>query len=201
LSKKGLKKCALFPFTLRVSWQTLLHSKAGLGLPLVDFFGKWAGFECQTLLSRVFVFPFALGVLRTFLVSNRCAFSWCRIIALHASQTMAEALLAAGADPNMVEDDYHQTPLHLCATHGHGDIAALMIAKGADAHLKDAWGNSFTDIATAVHTRDKETMERDPLPLFPVEFCFSLQAALASLSLSLSLSFSLSLGVRSAQRR
>jgi hypothetical protein len=110
---------------------------------------------------------------------------------------MAEALLAAGADPNVVEDDYHQTPLHLCATHGHGNIAALMIAKGADAHLKDAWGNSFTDIATAVHTRETETIERDPLPLSPVQFFCSLKADRASLSFSLSLSS----GVRSARRR
>ena len=65
-------------------------------------------------------------------------------------QSMANELLKAGADPNIIDDVYLQTPLHLSATHGHADIAAMMLAKGADAQLKDVWGNSFTDIATAV---------------------------------------------------
>jgi len=67
---------------------------------------------------------------------------------------MANELLNAGADPNIVDDMYLQTPLHLSATHGHADIAAMMMAKGADAHLKDVWGNTFVDIATSVNSSE-----------------------------------------------
>ena len=80
-------------------------------------------------------------------------FVWFCVALDTCAQTMAAELLAAGADPNVVEKDYLQTPLHLCATHGHANIAKLMLDKGADPHARDAWGNSFTDIATAVSTR------------------------------------------------
>jgi len=80
-------------------------------------------------------------------VAFACMCAW---LFITCPQTMANELLMAGADPNIIDDVYLQTPLHLSATHGHADIAAMMMAKRADAHLKDVWGNSFIDVATAV---------------------------------------------------
>ena len=70
--------------------------------------------------------------------------------ALGGLGSLAEELLAAGADPNLVDHRHRQTPLHSCATHGHPKLARLMIENGARIDIRDVYGNTFVDIATAV---------------------------------------------------
>ena len=72
--------------------------------------------------------------------------------AIGGLESLAEALLAAGADPNMVEVRHRQTALHSCATHGHPSLAKLLVDHGARTDLRDAHGNTFMDIATAIGT-------------------------------------------------
>lgn len=43
-----------------------------------------------------------------------------------------------------------QTALHASGTHGHANIAKLLIDAGASVSISDKWGNTFEDIAKAV---------------------------------------------------
>jgi len=51
---------------------------------------------------------------------------------------------------DVVETVHGALALHGAGTHGHADIAKMLIDAGADPDLNDKWGNSFRDLATAV---------------------------------------------------
>lgn len=76
-----------------------------------------------------------------------------QVAALHAAcarsdARMVEALLRAGADPDLVQADGF-TPLHAAAQHGNAAIAGLLLLFGADTGARNARGETAADIARA----------------------------------------------------
>jgi ankyrin repeat protein len=59
----------------------------------------------------------------------------------------AQQLLAAGADPNLQDDD-GWSPLHFAAQASSAPVAQLLLAAGAQVDSRDSWGN--TPLAKAV---------------------------------------------------
>jgi len=57
-----------------------------------------------------------------------------------------ERLLAAGANPNEV-DDHKRSPLHFAAAKGFDDIVRVLLLHGADPNCKDALGNTALHLA------------------------------------------------------
>ncbi|WP_257263897.1 ankyrin repeat domain-containing protein [Endozoicomonas sp. ONNA2] len=60
-----------------------------------------------------------------------------------------EAALANGADPNNPYGSHSATALHLAAAAGHCDIVETLLANGADPKLKDVFGCTVFNHATA----------------------------------------------------
>ena len=62
-------------------------------------------------------------------------------------------LLDLGRDINLMDGTdktgnvYHWTPLHFAAKEDHKEVAELLVAKGADVHIKDDEGNTPFDVA------------------------------------------------------
>ena len=50
---------------------------------------------------------------------------------------MVTALLAGGADPDVVEPHFGRTPLHYAALSGSLEVAAALLDGGADADVAD----------------------------------------------------------------
>lgn len=74
-----------------------------------------------------------------------------KVAALHAAcarrdARMAEALLVAGADPDLTQADGF-TPLHAAAQHGDNVIAGLLLLAGANPALTNGKGETAADIA------------------------------------------------------
>ena len=65
--------------------------------------------------------------------------------------------LAAGADVNAKDAILEETPLNIAATHGHKEIAELLIAEGADVNAKDEIG--WTPLLVAAYRGKKEIAE------------------------------------------
>lgn len=61
---------------------------------------------------------------------------------------IVQLLLAAGADPNAVQQDSFR-PLHAAAQNGNAELARLLLAHGADPALTDALGRTPRDLAVA----------------------------------------------------
>ncbi len=59
---------------------------------------------------------------------------------------IVQLLLAAGADPNAVQQDSFR-PLHAAAQNGNAELARLLLAHGADPALTDALGRAPRDLA------------------------------------------------------
>jgi len=57
-----------------------------------------------------------------------------RIAAENGHLAVVEALLAAGADVNEVDDERVATPLRIAAEHGHAGVVRALLAAGADAN-------------------------------------------------------------------
>ncbi len=53
-----------------------------------------------------------------------------------------KAALAMGADPNVGEVKWHETPLHWAAMGGHTEIVKLLLASGAKVRAKEAGGRT-----------------------------------------------------------
>lgn len=64
---------------------------------------------------------------------------------LNADARSVDVLLQHGADPNLADDGYGNTPLHLATSHGHADIVRLLIRKRADVDAIDG------KLATPLH--------------------------------------------------
>jgi ankyrin repeat protein len=62
--------------------------------------------------------------------------------------------LAAGTDVNGKGDKFEASPLHLAAWEGHTEIAALLIANGADVHMQNRFGS--TPLHFAAEQNNKE---------------------------------------------
>lgn len=84
-----------------------------------------------------------------------------RVAPLHSAvsrrQTMiAEALLAAGANPN-ARQQAGVTPLHQAAHNGHAEMVRLLLAHGADPHARMDDGR--TPLAMAIETGKREVID------------------------------------------
>lgn len=55
-------------------------------------------------------------------------------------------LLHKGVDTNCQTAEFALTPLHLAVLHHHADIARLLLAFGADSHVKMSSGESANDL-------------------------------------------------------
>ena len=64
--------------------------------------------------------------------------------------------LAAGTDVD--EKDVDLTPLHFAAVHGRKEIAALLIAEGADVNTKDRWGKTPLHFAASKGQKEVATL-------------------------------------------
>ena len=70
------------------------------------------------------------------------------IAALNGHDTVAELLIANGADANAKAGKEGYTPLHMTAFHGQTSAAKLLIAAGADVYAKGP--NDITPLDIAV---------------------------------------------------
>lgn len=55
---------------------------------------------------------------------------------------VAAVLIAAGANPNVRDAQYQETPLHIAAGYGYTDFANLLLSKGADINAIDSAGDT-----------------------------------------------------------
>lgn len=62
---------------------------------------------------------------------------------------LAGALLRRGGDLKAVEPETGRTLLHLAALNGHADMAELLLARGIDSSVRDAFGKTALDYAVA----------------------------------------------------
>ncbi|UZR96114.1 ankyrin repeat domain-containing protein [Chondrinema litorale] len=60
---------------------------------------------------------------------------------------MLENALTLGVDVNLVDTQTGRTALHEAAIYGYVKTAKLLISKGVDISIKDAWGNTAYDLA------------------------------------------------------
>ena len=64
--------------------------------------------------------------------------------------------LAAGTDVDAKDVDL--TPLHFAAVHGRKEVAALLIAEGADVNTKDRWGKTPLHYAASKGQKEVATL-------------------------------------------
>jgi len=60
---------------------------------------------------------------------------------------MTKMLLEKGANPNTVEREYGQTPLHRAAMRGRKAAAEMLLAHGADMNTRDWYGKTPLSLA------------------------------------------------------
>ncbi|XP_051115448.1 integrin-linked protein kinase 1-like [Andrographis paniculata] len=64
-------------------------------------------------------------------------------------------LLDSGADVNFLDIDY-RTALHIAACQGYGEVAKLLIERGAEVDPQDRWGS--TPLADAIHYKNHDVI-------------------------------------------
>jgi cytohesin len=82
-----------------------------------------------------------------------------RTAAITGDRALAEALLAHGAKVNPGDDGYGaESPLHAALAEGHGDVAELLVAKGADVHARTVQGRTPLHFAV-FYLKDRRVIE------------------------------------------
>ena len=87
-------------------------------------------------------------------------------------------LLAAGADPNVIETYYRQTPLHKAAVEGHSEVVKELLTGGADPNaagymgrtpLHEAAEGGHPEVVRALLAYDADPLIRDRGGYTPLE--------------------------------
>lgn len=134
-----LGEMARLEMVLADGWDANALSRDGFSpLALAAFFGHGAAFDLLLPLTDDL---------------NLRARNPQQVAALHAAcarrdARMVEALLRAGADPNLPQADGF-TPLHAAAQHGDAAIAGMLLLFGAEPGQKNDKGDTPADIAHA----------------------------------------------------
>jgi ankyrin repeat protein len=109
----------------------------------------WSGYTNATKPADV---PRLLGVLKVLLdhgadPDGKDRWDWTLLHYACEEFDLAKLLLDKGANPNAVENERGQRPLHYAADEGRTAAVELLISRGADVNAKDYYGHTALSYA------------------------------------------------------